>query len=379
MDKQELRKKELDKLFNFLECNRLFSGVILLSLEGKVFYKRAIGRKSDSEEHSLDSVFEIASISKSFTAMAILMLIDQKRMGLDDDITRYFPSLPYKGITIKNLLNHTSGLPDYMEWFEETSNWDHSRIATNKDVINYLKEQKPEVLFEVNAKWEYCNTGYVLLAEVIEMVSDLTYGEFLQDRIFTPLEMRNTSTYSQFINNELENFSIGFIYDWEKDLYYHPNELVEHKYVYFLDGIKGDGGIKSTVDDLFIWEKSILNNKLISQEATNLLLDPASLIGNVTTGYCPGLHDNYGGYGLGWKLENHPKYKDIVLHDGYWAGYCTGLISYKNYNKTIIMLTNLDFKNDKLIKIPHMVTLAVEKVLFNETVDLEEFKKLINL
>ncbi len=378
MVKQDLRYKELEKLFDYLESNRLFSGVVLLSEEGKPFYKRAVGKKSDTKKHSLDSVFEIASISKSFTAVAIMMLVDDKRIGLDDEITKFFPSLPYKGITIENLLNHTSGLPDYMEWFEEPDNWDHNRIATNKDVINYLKKEKPEVLFDANEKWEYCNTGYVLLAEIIELVSNMTYGDFMKEKIFIPLKMVNTSIHSQFLDSKIEQYSLGFIYSWEKDLYYLPNELEEHKYVYFLDGVKGDGGIKATVDDLFIWEQSIFNNELLSQKAIECILRPAVLKGNVTTGYCPGLHKNYGGYGLGWKLEKHPQYKDIVLHDGYWAGYCSGLVSYKDYNKSIIILNNLDFTNDKLNKIPYKLTLALESILFNEKVDLDEFEQLIN-
>ncbi|WP_160914369.1 serine hydrolase domain-containing protein [Halobacillus litoralis] len=378
MNNIDVRNKELEKLFDYLESNRLFSGVVLLSEEGEAFYKRAVGKKSEIKQQTIDAIFEIASISKSFTAVAIMMLNDEKKLRLDDDITKYFPSLPYKGITIKNLLNHTSGLPDYMEWFEDTKNWNHSRVATNQDVINYLNKEKPEVLFKVNEKWEYCNTGYVLLAEIIGMVSNLTYDEFLNKRIFTPLEMVNTSTHSQFLESRLENFSLGYIYDWEKGIYYLPQQLKEHKYVYFFDGVKGDGGIKSTAADLLKWEQAIYNNELLSQEAIDMILSSTSLKGNVTTGYCPGLHKDFGGYGLGWKLENHPRYKEIVLHDGYWAGFCTSLISYKDFNKSIIMLNNLDFTDEKLNEIPHILTLALERILFYEQVNLEEFEQLIN-
>lgn len=307
--------------------------------------------------------------------MAVMMLIEDKKITLDDKITDFIPSLPYPGITIKNLLNHTSGLPDYMEWFEIPENWSPNKIATNKDIINFLVNQKPKLLFQVNEKWEYCNTGYVLLAEIIQLVSNMSYGDFLQQNIFTPLKMKNTSIHSQFLDSKLKNFTKGYIYDWEDDVYFLPNELEEHKYVYFFDGVKGDGGIKSTVDDLFIWEQSIYNSQLISTEAIESMLKPA-LVNGKTTGYCPGLHHDYGGYGLGWKLENHPEYKEIVLHDGYWAGYCSVLISYKDYNKSLIMLNNQDFMNEKLKKVPHILALALESALFNEKVELEEFQRL---
>lgn len=377
MNGQNLKRKELDKVLDFLEENRLFSGVVLLSEEGKTFYKRAIGKRTNSSQHSLDAVFEIASISKSFTAMAIMILIEEKKLKLDDNLKMFFPYLPYEHITIKNLINHTSGIPDYMEWFENPDNWDPNRIATNKDVVNFLKDERPEVLFHVNERWEYCNTGYVLLAEIIEMVSKMGYGEFLQKRIFTPLNMFNTSTHSQFLDNEIENFSLGFIYNWEQDLYRLPNEMEEHKYVYFLDGVKGDGGIKSTVDDLLKWERSIYNNDLVSEQTKESIIDPVFIKGDAANGYCPCLHKSFGGYGLGWKIEDHPQYKKIILHDGYWAGYCSGLISYKDSNKAIIMLNNLDFTDNELNKIPHLLTLTLEKILFGEKAGIQEFEQLI--
>jgi len=374
---QNLKRKELDKILDFLEQNRLFSGVVLLSEEGKTFYKRAIGKRNNSSKQSLDAVFEIASLSKSFTAMAIMILIEEKKLTIDDNLKKFFPFLPYENITIKNLLTHTSGLPDYMEWFEHPSNWDPNKIATNKDVVKFLKDEKPEMLFRVNEKWEYCNTGYVLLAEIIEMVSRIEYGEFLQKRIFTPLNMFNTSTYSQFLDSEIENFSSGFIYDWEQDLYRLPTEMEEHKYVYFFGGVKGDGGIKSTVDDLLKWERAIYNNDLVSEQTKESIIDPVFITGEAANGYCPCLHENLGGYGLGWKIEDHPQYKKIIFHDGYWAGYYSVLISYKESHKTIIILNNLDFTDNELNKTPYLLTLTLEKILFGEKAGLQKFEQLI--
>ncbi|WP_369900060.1 serine hydrolase domain-containing protein [Bacillus manliponensis] len=379
MSEQDLKCKELDKVFDFLEKNRLFSGVILLCQEGKSFYKRAIGKRDNINPQSIDTVFEIASISKGFTAMAIMILIEEKKIKLEDTLEKFFPYFPYENISIENLLNHTSGLPDYMEWFEDPRNWDHNKIATNKDVVQFLRDEIPEVLFRVNEQWQYCNTGYVLLAEIIKIVSEMEYGDFLQKRIFAPLRMFHTSTDSYFMNHEIENLSLGYMYDWKWDRYSLPTELDEHKYVYFLDGIKGDGGIKSTVDDLLKWERAIYSDELVSAQTKERMISPAFIKGEVEgkTGYCPCLHENFGWYGLGWKLENHPQYKKIVLHDGYWAGYCSGLVSYRDSNKAIIMLSNLDFTDDKLNVIPHLLTLTLEKILFGGEVNLREFEQLM--
>ncbi|WP_270182278.1 serine hydrolase domain-containing protein [Alkalihalobacillus sp. CinArs1] len=378
MDDQDLRYKEFDKVLDFLEQNRLFSGVVLLSEEGIPFYNRAIGRRTATELHTQDSVFEIASISKSFTAMAIMILMEEGKLNLEDDLITYFPDLPYKNITIKNMLTHTSGLPDYMEWFETEGNWDIERIATNKDVVAFLKEEEPDVLFPADDKWEYCNTGYVLLAEIIEKVSRMEYGTFLKTKLFKPLNMENTTTHSHYLDGNLTTLSQGYIYDWKQDLYKLPEEMEEHKYVYFLDGVKGDGGIKSTVLDLLKWERSLYRNVLVSKKTMESVINPVSKKNSQKSiEYCHGLHEQLGGYGFGWKIEDHPHYKKLILHDGYWAGYCSGLISYKDYDKSIIMLTNLDFTDDKFNKVPHLLTLLLENILFGGKADLKEFEDLI--
>ncbi|WLR42207.1 serine hydrolase domain-containing protein [Bacillus carboniphilus] len=376
MNKVNKRYEQLDKVFDFLEQNRLFSGTVLLSEGGNSFYKRAIGKRSFQEKQSVDSIFEIASISKSFTATAIMLLADNGSIRIDDPIKKFFPQLPYRGISIENLLNHTSGLKDYMEWFENEENWNHHKIVNNQDVVNFLETIQPKELFTVNKKWEYCNTGYVLLAETIRLVSNKEYGEFLNENIFTPLNMVNTSTYSQFLDGNLKRFALGFMYDRKKDMNFLPNEIDSHKYVYFLDGVKGDGGIKSTVEDLFKWEKSFYTNKILSKKSVDYMLKPAR-IKNKTTGYCPGLHKEYGGYGFGWALEEHSHYKKIVFHDGYWAGYGTGLISYRDYHKSIILLGNLDFTKEELNKTSHILALTLEKIFFHEEVNLEPFEQLI--
>jgi CubicO group peptidase (beta-lactamase class C family) len=159
---------------NSFSRNEKFNGNILIAEKGKVIYKKSFGFSNETTKEKLNenSIFELASVSKQFTAMAIVILKEKGQLKYDDKISKYIPELKAYNITIRNLLNHTGGLPDYKEVMDSV--FDKSKIATNKDVISIFAQLKPEVLFEPNTKWEYSNTGYALLASIIEKVSGMS-------------------------------------------------------------------------------------------------------------------------------------------------------------------------------------------------------------
>jgi CubicO group peptidase (beta-lactamase class C family) len=371
------REVELHRLSSYLEKKHIFSGVLLLAEDGIPVFTRAFGRANEDQLNSIDSIFEIASVSKSMTALGIMLLVDEGRLSLETTINELFEELTYE-VSIYQLMTHTSGLADYMEWFENPSNWDSGKVALNRDVFKFLKIEKPDLLFQPGEKWDYCNTGYVLLALIIEKLSKLSYSAFMDSRILKPLGMTDTSTYSQFLDDELIGFSRGHIYDRDKAEYYKPEMLDEHRYVYFLDGVKGDGGIKSTAADLLKWEQAFYGKKLVKEETLDRIFLPTVLKDGTSTGFSPGLHKPYGSYGLGWKLEKDKEYGSVVLHDGYWAGYCSALVRYPDGNKTMIILSNSEFTKAELNAIPHMLSLELEKILFGGEFDKEEFEKLIH-
>ena len=191
-----------------------------------MIYKKSFGIANEETKQPLNenSIFEIASITKQFTAMAIMMLNEKGKLNLDDDISKFIPELAfYKGITIRHLLNHTSGLPDYMELFEKI--FDKSKIATNKDIISIFAQRQPKVLFTPNSKHDYCNTGYALLASIIEKVSGETYPNFLQKAIFKPLGMKNTFVYKRRLTpKQIDNYAYGYVYSDSLKKYALPDD-----------------------------------------------------------------------------------------------------------------------------------------------------------
>ena len=174
--------KKIDKLLDSLFMQQKFNGNILIAEKGKVIYSRSYGLANETTKEKLiqKSIFELASCSKQFTAMAVVILNEKKKLNFDDKISKYIPELSdYGGISIRNLLHHTGGLPDYMTLMDTV--WDKSKIATNKDIFEFFSKYKPKTLFEPNSKHEYSNTGYAILATLIERVSGQTYAEFLKE------------------------------------------------------------------------------------------------------------------------------------------------------------------------------------------------------
>ena len=164
-----------------------FNGTILVAEKGKPIYQQALGYADYNSKRMLNdsSVFELASVSKQFTAMGIMILKDRKLLSYENNIKKYFPQLPYDNITIRNLLTHTSGIPSYEDQFEK--NWDRKKIAYNKDIIEMLAQRHDTLFFQPGTKWKYSNTGYALLASIIEKVSGMSYNDFMAINIFQPL------------------------------------------------------------------------------------------------------------------------------------------------------------------------------------------------
>tara|TARA_B100000678_G_scaffold201272_1_gene169254 strand:+ start:877 stop:2013 length:1137 start_codon:yes stop_codon:yes gene_type:complete len=322
---------ELDSLFKEHHKVGKFNGNILVAENGKIIYENSFGYSNEENKIPLNlkSIFDLASISKQFTATGIVILNEKEKLSYNDNISKYIPELNhYKGIKIKNLLNHTSGLPDYEEVFKEY--WDKSKIATNADLISLFEKVEPKTYFTAGKKFEYSNTGYVLLATIIERVSGLTYSEFMSKEIFQPLEMENTFIFHRFLQpRTIENLAHGYFYsDSLKQKIPVINSKSDDEVVY-LDGMVGDGAINCTIGDLFIWDRAIRNNKIISQKSKELMFLNSKTLNNESTNY-----------GFGWMLEENPDIGKIVLHTGDWAGFINYFERAINKNNTIILLQN---------------------------------------
>lgn len=321
----------IDSVVNNLFKSERFNGNILVAEKGNVLYNKSFGIANESTKELLNenSIFELASVSKQFTAMAIVILKEKGKLSYEDKISTFLPQLSnYKNVTIKHLLNHTGGLPDYMDLMD--SLFDKRKIATNKDIVDLFAKHNPKILFEPNTKWEYSNTGYAFLASIIEKVSGLSYGDYLQKAIFKPLEMNNTFVYTRrFAPKKISNYAFGYIYSDSLKKYILPDELEETKMVIWLDGIVGDGTVNSTVNDLLKWDRALYTEKLVSSESKKEIFSAVELN-----------NKSKRDYGFGWALSDDETYGKIVNHSGGWPGYKTFIERHIDNDKTIIVLQN---------------------------------------
>ena len=292
--------------------NSNFNGSILVAKNGQVIMEKYQGYSDFSTKEKINeySTFHLASVSKTFTAMTILKMWEQGLLSLDDDIRKYYPAFPYYNISIKTLLTHRSGLPNYAYVMKANN---RSQLFTNDDVISYFTANHPKESFKPNTAFQYCNTNYVLLAGVIEKISGLTYPEYMQQHVFTPLGMLHT--YVVNVNNiatATPSYTPG-----------NKKYTVEN-----FDAIYGDKNIYSNVRDLLIWDKVLYSGNFIRPETAQMAYE----------GYSnekPGIHN----YGLGWRLIEKDDVK-VVYHTGWWHGNCNIFTRVVQDTATVIILSN---------------------------------------
>ncbi len=362
------KTEKLEQLFTHVENKKLISGAVLAAEQGSPIFIKTLGKADvdTNEDIHEETMFEIASLTKSFTGMSIMILQEQGKLTAQDPIHTYIPEFPYqeKGIKIHHLLTHTSGLPEYIEIFEE--HWNRDQIACNKDIIDYFIENKPDLIGAPDEKFQYSNTGYILLAEIIERLSGQAYGDFVKEHIFEPLCMTRTRAYAQRMEEPIDGYAKGYIYFKDENKFELPDGFDQHAYVYFLDGAKGDGQVSSTVKDLFKWTESLKTEVLVKTKTMEQIVKPTQLKDGRHSHYTHGFHFGMkAGYGYGWKMEEDNELGRIITHDGYAAGYSSGVVIYPDQDITIIYISNMDFSEGPLNKIHHEIMLEIENIMFN--------------
>ena len=308
-----------------------FNGNVLVAKKGKVLYEGAFGYRHYESKSALDtaSVFDLASVSKQMTAMGILLLVDKGKLQLGDSLRHFFPELPYYGITIHHLLTHTSGLPDYMDAMH--SKWDKKKIAFNGDVIRFLATEKPQVDFSPGVRWAYSNTGYVMLASIIEKATGKSFATYMQEHVFGPLGMKHTRIYNtrRSTNDTIPNYAYGYVLDRASNRYMLPDSLPQFDFVRYLDGIQGDGIIQSTTGDLLKWDRALKYAALLSHRLQNDMVSPQA--------YLDSTKKRAYGYGVFVSDEGQGLQQ---YHSGGWPGYHTYLLRHLDEDITIIVLSN---------------------------------------
>jgi CubicO group peptidase (beta-lactamase class C family) len=305
--KAQNKAAELDKLMNQAHINGVFNGSVLVAENGKVIYRKAFGYANKEIKQLLkpEFCFDLASVSKQFTAMGIMILKERNKLSYDDKITKYFPEFPAYGkdITVRNLLNNTSGMPKY-EPFITKDNY------TNAEILKIIEEREA-LEANIGDRYVYNNAGYVMLGLIVEKVSKMSLAEFLKENIFQPLKMKNTLV-GDTPKIDLKNRAFGYSVIGELDD--------------FEVGHTGSGSMFSNVDDLFLWDQALYTEKLVSKKTIEEAFTPVVLNdGSVSN------------YGFGWFLTPEKK---AVNHSGSDFGYRNFIMRDLDKQNTYIWLTN---------------------------------------
>ncbi len=341
-----------------------FNGAALILKKGEIVYEGAFGLGNIDPIDSLtvNSIFRLASLSKQFTAMSIMILKESGKLSYDQDIRDFIPELPYEGVTIRNLLNHVGGLPDYIRmmnknWKPELKAKDPERlIAGNEDIIDLFVSTKPKIIFKPGQFWEYSNTGYVLLGTIVSRASGMPFAQFLKENIFDPTNMMNTSLYKYIAG--IDSTMPLRVYGHRLNMNGIDRTSTD---IHYLNGAAGDGGIYSTVGDLLKWDRILYTDGLVSQETleeafTQVILNKGDTID----------------YGFGWGIGESPTGKKVVAHSGNWAGFVNFIYREIEEDNCIIILTNnsgsWNYILDPLIRILHEEPYSTPKSAIGEVI-----------
>lgn len=299
---------------------RPFNGCILVAKNGEVIYEKYSGYRNpkvNRDSISPSTPFHLASVSKTFTAMAAMKLQEEGKLNINDPVSAYIPEFPLKGVTVKSLMNHRSGIPNYVHYMERLG-WDRRKHITNKDVLDFLIARRADIqIGPPDRRFSYSNTNYALLALVIERVTGQTFPNYMRLAFFDPLEMKDTYVFTMADSARFlpSYFSSGRQYAFD-----------------YLDQVYGDKNIYSTVRDMLKWDRALYAGTFFTQKT----LDSAF------SGYSfekPGINN----YGLGWRMFDLKSGKKFVYHNGWWHGNRTAFYRLPDDKVTIIAFSNNDF------------------------------------
>ncbi|SOC25040.1 CubicO group peptidase (beta-lactamase class C family) [Ureibacillus xyleni] len=311
---KDLKGTMPEQLDQYLK-NQGFQGVVLILKDNKEIFKKGYGMAGSNIQNTPSTPYQIASLSKTFTAIAILQLVEKKLLSIDEPIDTFFPEYPNaEQITVGHLLSHSSGIPDYLN---PEFNFDYSKEWKPEDIINVTKDAKLQ--FTPGESFQYSNTGYVMLGMIIENVSGLPYAEYIEEHIFKPSGMEN-STFS------LEDGNLA---------------AIGH-----VEGVEGPtmnntaafaaGDIISTVEDLARFDQAIRNHVIISAESDDLM-------GTTQVKKFPYQ------YGYGWYTQNVMGHDAVGHSGGYPSGFRHYIARLLDEGITVIVLSNEMTTNSKKI------------------------------
>jgi CubicO group peptidase (beta-lactamase class C family) len=346
---EDQKMAKLEAVFAPLSDSRFPGFAVLARKDGRTVFERGYGVRDLKTFAAIDpqTSFRLASCTKQFTAMAIMLLVHDGKLRYEENLTEVFPEFPAygKSITVRHLLNHTSGLQDYETLMEQEERrggrrWTEENQIQDAEVLALLEKQN-STLFPPGTNWAYSNSGYVLLGSIVVKVSGKTFGEFLHDRIFAPLKMDQTLAYEKG-KNEVANRAFG-----------HTKEAKGWKQTdqSSTSATLGDGGVYSSLRDLAKWDDALAQHTLLGEKEMQPALTPVQLAGGSQPKW-PADSDRLEGtavsYGFGWFLDPYQG-RARMWHYGETMGFHTYIQRFVDDKLTIIVLCNrTDLNPEKL-------------------------------
>ena len=310
----------LDQYYTSVWENGDLWGGILVAKGDKILLEKYRGFSQDGKQGPIDdkTPMHVASISKTLTAMAVLKLVETKKINLDDHVTKFFPGFPYPKVTVKTLLNQRSGLPKY-EYFLSQLNPRpmtlDKKFLTNQDILDLLIQFKPELARDTDTGFMYCNTNYAMLALILEKVTKTKFPEAMQEMIFKPLKMEHT-----YIFQEKDTAKAA------KSFYARGPRVYPYDQ---LDLIYGDKNVFTTPRDLFTFSKAMFSKDFLTPDLKKQIFTPYS-------NEKPGVNN----YGLGFRMKIFDDQRKLTYHNGWWHGSNTVFAHLLDSKVTIIAIGN---------------------------------------
>ncbi len=334
------KAQSIDKIQYILDSayvKSVFYGNVLITQNNQILLEKSYGYADATKQKPLTNknAFQVASISKQFTAYAIMICQHKGLLHIDSLVNKYLPTFPYKNIRVKHLLNHSSGLPNF--WDQIRPNLDTLKANGNIDVLEYLIAHPMPLQFEPGVKFQYCDIGYDFLANIIENVSGKPYQAFLNENIFKPIKMKNTYAYMVTDISKIHNryLAIGHTLVNGKLEYAHLQP--QYNFVGYLGNFYGDGSMATTAKDLAVWSYALKNCTLLPCHLQALTMDSSIFV-----------RDNIS-YGFGWFVKNTPTGK-LLYHTGGHPGNVHVIYRIPKKNITFIFLSNAETANLRAIR-----------------------------
>ncbi len=330
------KKTNMEELVREAYEKGSFTGTWLYSENGEIVSKGAVGFLDPEERIPIkeDTIFQLASVTKQFTAASVMLLVRKDFLCLEDEVTKFFPEIPYPGVTIRHLLTHTGGVPDYFDdgdWFTNLWKEEH-RVPGNSEIVRFLCETELKPYFAPGENYQYSNTGFNLLAEIVERLSGVPFEEFLKKNIFEPAGMTNTRAFHTRRDGiPFENYARALVL--EDGRFVPDADSDEYGEVTAFDGLNGDDYVYTNIFDMLRWDQALREGTVLTREEQMKMYTPVKLLSGE-----PYADEDGDGYGFGWHVNQDPALGLTVCHSGGMPGVHTFYERFVDADRVLVIL-----------------------------------------